>query len=95
MDRPLRILTVVCCLALLATTPGLCELRDNPRLPRYVSTVLDGHPVTVENPVDGRTWMVWAYRSGGEFDIVVKDGQITVVEYEIGNDPVVSFESVE
>jgi serine/threonine protein kinase len=30
-----------------------------------------------------------------QFDIVVKDGQITVVEYEIGNDPVVSFESVE
>jgi hypothetical protein len=30
-----------------------------------------------------------------QFDITVKDGQNTIIEYEVGNDPVVSFESAD
>ena len=38
---------------------------------RFVVPALDGPPVVVENPLDGRAFSAWAYRSGGEFDLAV------------------------
>ena len=38
---------------------------------RYSTSSLDGGLVQIQNPVDGRAWSVWAYRSGAEYDIAV------------------------
>lgn len=42
---------------------------DGPQ--RFIVPSLDGPPAIVENPVDGKAYSAWAYRSGGQFDIAV------------------------
>jgi hypothetical protein len=39
--------------------------------PRYLPNAFDGAIVQSDNPVDGRTWSVWSYRNGGEFDLAL------------------------
>lgn len=40
-------------------------------LQRFVIPSLDGTPVILENPADGRAYSAWTYRSGAEFDVAV------------------------
>lgn len=44
---------------------------------RFIVRGLDGEPVVTENPVDGRTWTAWPYRSGGEYDIALSFHDLT------------------
>lgn len=39
--------------------------------PRRVNPVIDGAPVYLVLPADGRTVAAWAYRSAGEFDLAI------------------------
>jgi hypothetical protein len=39
--------------------------------PRYSPGSLDGPLVQLDNPVDGRTWAVWAFRNGAEYDLAL------------------------
>ncbi len=38
---------------------------------RYSAQALDGPLLQILNPVDGRFWSIWAYRSGAEYDIAI------------------------
>lgn len=55
-------------LILLGSMPALAATPAHPRYNRFAH---DGTPVSVTNPLDGRTWSAWSYRAGSEHDIAV------------------------
>jgi len=60
-------------LALLLALPagGGAWARDAALPNRYSAAGLDGPLVQIRNPVDGRFWSFWAYRSGAEYDLAI------------------------
>ena len=79
MRKPLVIVTIVCCVALIAVSPALAASRTRDLPHRYLPNSLDGRLETATNPGDGSDWSAWAYRNGSEYDIAVshrdQDGQ--------------------
>jgi len=71
MRKPLSLILLFCCLAVLASSLVLAAPRGRDLPQRYVPTSLDGRLVEVLNPVDGTLWAAWAYRNGAEYDIAV------------------------
>ena len=71
MRKPLAVVTLVCCIALIAASPALTAPRGRDLPHRYLPNSLDGRLSQVTNPEDGSNWSAWAYRNGGEYDIAV------------------------
>lgn len=69
--RDLR--AVLALAALVGTSVAAAAPVSGPRVdaPRRVNSAIDGAPVYLVLPADGRTVAAWAYRSAGEFDLAV------------------------
>ena len=67
-----RILTIACCCLIIVFSTTLMARSRTARVPhRYQPASEDRHLVQVSNPVDGRTWAAWAFRSGAQYDIAL------------------------
>jgi len=72
MRKHSRLLVIVCICTLAALAAGEATARGRLDAPhRFQPASQDAALVQVENPVDGRTWAAWAFRSGAEYDIAV------------------------
>ena len=64
-------LVLACGAAVLAAGALAAGGRSAALPPRYSPGSLDGPLVQLDNPVDGRTWAVWAFRNGAEYDLAL------------------------
>jgi hypothetical protein len=71
MRKHLKLLTIVCCLLVCASGALMARSRSVDLPHRYQPSSQDRQLVQVENPVDGRIWSAWAFRSGDEYDIAL------------------------
>jgi len=62
---------VLACGAAVLAAGALAAAGRNALPPRYSPSGLDGPLVQLDNPVDGRTWAVWAFRNGAEYDLAL------------------------
>jgi hypothetical protein len=69
--RSIQRFVLACGVAALAVGALAAEGRARALPPRYSPAALDGPLVQVDNPVDGRTWAVWAFRNGAEYDLAL------------------------
>ena len=69
--RSIQRFVLACGVAVLAVGALTAEGRARALPPRYSPAALDGPLVQVDNPVDGRTWAVWAFRNGAEYDLAL------------------------
>jgi len=71
MHRNAASLTLLCAIALCWFAGGMTDARDARTPHRFLPNSLDRGLIEVGNPVDGRTWAVWSYRNGAEYDIAM------------------------
>jgi hypothetical protein len=64
-------LVLACGAAVLAAGALAAAGRTTSLPPRYSPSSLDGPLVQLDNVVDGRTWAVWAFRNGAEYDLAL------------------------
>ncbi len=69
--RRIERLVVACGAAVLAAGALAAAGRTTAMPPRYSPSSLDGPLVQLDNAVDGRTWAVWAFRNGAEYDLAL------------------------
>jgi hypothetical protein len=71
MRKHFKLLAIVCCLLVCASGALMARSRSVDLPHRYQPSSQDRQLVQVENPVDGRIWSAWAFRSGDEYDIAL------------------------
>ena len=69
--RNIQRFAVLACVALAGVAAAVAAGRTAALPPRYAPSSLDGELKIVDNPVDGRSWAVWAYRAGAEYDVAL------------------------
>jgi hypothetical protein len=71
MRKKIASLAVLCAIALCCFSFGTTSAREFRTPHRFLPNSLDRGLIEVSNPIDGRTWAVWSYRNGAEYDIAL------------------------